>query len=210
MADTLTTFNPEAAGFRLAGPITRKPRTPSSKPQPKPQYADAVLYSYEHKHPLEAEVPVRSVEDTVRKLKAAARYLERHDTKGREFRVQVSVEPVLGEDKQPVKPARSTVKFLGHAPWVLGRRVAKVEAEAREAGAEAGEQAAEDAVAARQPKHRRTVAGHRPASHRRPKASLHGTLVGSVITATEPPLSHRQGRGGFGVFRAVRVIAMTP
>lgn len=184
MADTLAQFDPAAAGFRVAtAPITRKPRTPSAKQQPRPQYADAVLYSFEQSHPLEVEVPVRSVEDTVRKLKAAARYLERHDARKREFRVQVSVEPVLGGDGQPAKPARSVVKFLGHPPWVLGRRVAKVEAEAREAGA----QAAADVAAARPgPRHRRTVAGRRAPEHRA-RASLRGTLVGSVITAAKTP-----------------------
>lgn len=194
MADTLTKFDPEAAGFRIAAaPITRKPRTPSSKPAPKPQYADAVLYSYEHEHPLEVEVPVRSVEDTIRKLKAAARYLERHDAKHREFRVQVGVEPVLDDDGQPVKPARSTVKFLGHKPWVLGRRVAKVAAE--EAAAEPAPREAVPAPRAPAGQHRRTVAGRRQPAHRRVKASLQRALVGSVITATEPPQSPRRDVG---------------
>jgi len=182
MADTQT-FDPKAAGFRVATePIRRKARTPSSRQQPRPQYADAVWYSFSHGDPLEVEVPVRAVEDTIRKLKAAARYLER--TEGKEVRVQAAAEPLLDPaTNEPVRPAKSVVKFLGHEPWVLGRRVAKVENEARAAGA----QAAEDVIAARPPKHRRTVAGHRQPAHRR--ASLRGALVGSVITPLRSPSS---------------------
>lgn len=170
MANTQT-FNPEAAGFRVASePIKRKPRTPSSRKQPRPQYADAVWYSFQHGHPLEVTVPVRAVADTIRKLKAAARYLER--TEGKEVRVQAAAEPLLDEDGQPVKPAQSVVKFLGHEPWVLGRRVAKVAAEP------------EPPAPAVSGRHRRTVAGYREPAHR--KASLRGSLVGSVITTVEP------------------------
>lgn len=190
-----TTFNPEAAGFRVATtPIVRKPRTPSPRPQPKPQYTDSVWWSFEHGQPLEVEVSTRAVEDTVRKLKRAARYLDR--TRKPEVRVQISVEPVLDPvTKELVKPAKSVVKFLGHAPWALGRRVAKMEADARAAGQEAGEQAAEDAKApVPAPRHRRTTAGTRSTAAHRRKASLPGALVWAVISPQQPsfPVSTRE------------------
>lgn len=159
MADTLTEFDPAKAGFRMADtPITRKARTPSAKPGPKPKYADAVWFSYQRGHALEAVVSPRSVAETIRKLKAAARYLERtHDDV--EVRVQISVEPELadgpaGDDGKPVQvpTGKSVVKFLGHEPWALGRRVAKL----------AGENGhAEPDPEPERP--RRTVAAHRPA-----------------------------------------------
>jgi hypothetical protein len=200
MANTQT-FDPVASGFRLASaPITRKPRRPSTKPQPKPQYADAVWYSFQHDHPLEAEVPVRAVEDTIRKLKQAARYLERtHSTQAKkvEVRVQISVE------ESSVKPRHSVVKFLGHKPWMLGRRVSKAEADAREAGVEA----AQDVSAARQDpvvpaprqagQHRRTVAGTRP-SHRR-RSALSCALVWAVITWLQPRFPVCPGMRGCSV-----------
>jgi hypothetical protein len=203
MANTITEFNPAQAGFRVAeGPIKRKPRRASAKPQPKPQYADAVWYSFQHQHPLEVTVPVRAVEDTVRKLKRAARYLERtHSSKDKpvEVRVQIGVEPLLDDSEQPVKPAQSVVKFLGHEPWLLGRRIAKVEGEAREAGAEA----AQDIIAAR-PKHRRTTASQRGAHARR--ASLRRSLVRAVITPHDPSFPVPPGRWGRGVFPEFRDI----
>lgn len=197
MADTQT-YDPVAAGFRVAsGPIARKPRTPSSRPQPKPQYADSVWWSFSNDQPLEVSVPVRSVEDTVRKLKRAARYLERTKStasKKVEVRVQIGVEP------DPDKPKNSTVKFLGHGPWALGRRIAKIEADAREAGTEAGEQAAAhvlaDQVPSQAPRHRRTTAGTRavPAPGRRSRASLPDALVWAVISQQQPsfPVSTRE------------------
>jgi hypothetical protein len=188
MASTTEAFDPVKAGFRVAtGPIERKPRRPSNRPQPKPQYADSVWWSFNNDQPLEVSVPVRSVEDTVRKLKRAARYLERtKSTASRkiEVRVQIGVEP------DPDKAKNSVVKFLGHKPWALGRRIAKIEADAREAGAEAGEQAAADALArvpAQAPRHRRTTAATRaPGSGRHSRASLRDALVWSVITPQRP------------------------
>jgi hypothetical protein len=174
MAQTLEQqFDPAAAGFRVStGPIMRRKRRASAKPQPKPQYADAVWYSFENDHPLEVVVPVRSVEDTVRRLKRAARYLERtHSTQAKkvEVRVQIGIEPLLGEDGQPVKPAQSTVKFLGHEPWMLGRRIAKEAASPTDTPRPAG--------------HRRTTAATRSSQ---PKASLPDALVWAVITQQQP------------------------
>jgi hypothetical protein len=143
---------------------------------------------------------VRSVEDTVRNLKTAARYLERtHSSPGHkvEVRVQISVEPeleavvkvkngkpVLDADGNPememvpVKPAKSLVKFLGHEPWILGRRVSMVQAQA-------GEPA--EPVQLAEHKHRkRTVAGHR-------KTALRRAVVRPVITPHEPQFC-RYGR----------------
>jgi hypothetical protein len=187
MAQT-NTFDPVAAGFRVAsGPIERKPRRPSSKPQPKPQYADSVWWSFLNNKPLEVSVPLRSVEDTVRKLKRAARYLERTKStasKKVEVRVQIGVEP------DPDKPKNSVVKFLGHEPWALGRRIAKMESDAREAGQEAGEQAAAevlaDRVPAQGPRHRRTTAATRATAGRHSKASLRDALVWAVISPQRP------------------------
>lgn len=194
MAQTLEQFDPVAAGFRVStGPIQRKKRRASTRPQPKPKYADAVWYSFEHDHPLEVSVPVRSVEDTVRQLKRAARYLERTKStqaKPVEVRVQISVEP----DPDPTKKNHSLVKFLGHKPWLLGRRISKVEADAREAGV----QAAEDVIAARPaPRHRRTTAATRStAGHRATgtKASLRDALVWPVISPQQPsfPVTTRE------------------
>lgn len=195
---TVTGFNPAAAGFRVSeGPIRRKARTPSTKPQPKPRYADAVWYSFDQDHPLEAVVPTRSVEDTVRALKRAARYLER--TNGVEVRVQIGVEPVLdAETGEPAKPAKSTVKFLGHKPWLLGRRISKTVAEAREAGA----QAAEDIIAARAPgAHRRRTTASTRGQHAR--ASLPQPVVRAVITRPRPPYPPARGGAGVVVFHGV-------
>lgn len=191
---TLTDFNPAAHGLRVADtPITRKPRRPSSKRTPRPQYANAVWWSFQNGDPLEAVVPTRSVEDTVRKLKAAARYLERTESKpGKpaEVRVQISVEPAPDEDG---KPKRSVVKFLGHKPFLLGRRVAKVASDAF--APEAAPAAPEPAQPAKGA-HRRTTAGTRStASHRKPKASLPGAVARAVITQTRPPqlIPEREG-----------------
>lgn len=183
MADTQT-FDPVAAGFRVADePIKRRPRTPSSRAVPKPKYADAVWYSFQNSHPLEVTVPVKMAEDTVRQLKRAARYLERTHP-GNEVRVQISIEPMLGENNEPVKPPKSVVKFLGHAPWLLGRRIAK----------EAAEQAQEAAKpAAKGGQHRRrTVAATRATAR---KASLRGALVRAVITWPRPPCPEWQDVG---------------
>lgn len=180
---TATNYDPVKAGFRVADPIKRKPRSAPSKPQPKPRYADSVWWSFSEGQPLEVTVPTRSVDDTVRLLKRSARYLERH--RKVEVRVQISVEPVLDpETNEPVKPAKSVVKFLGHKPWLLGRRIAKEASEAPEvpqppapapvpAPREAGQ-------------HRRRVAGTRPGPAHA-KSALHRALVGSVITPTRPP-----------------------
>jgi hypothetical protein len=136
-----------------------------------------VWFSFKNGHPLEVTVPVRAVADTIRKLKTAARFLER--TEQAEVRVQISVEEVADE---PGKARHSVVKFLGHEPWLLGRRVSKVEADAREAGREA----AEDVIAARadQPRHRRTTAGTR-GSHAR-RSALRDPVVRAVITRSQP------------------------
>lgn len=174
MADTKT-FDPAAAGFRVATPITRKPRRPSTRKVPRPQYADAVWYSFQHNHPLEVTVPVRAAEDTIRKLKAAARFLER--TENAEVRVQISVEPALDESGEPVKPPKSVVKFLGHEPWLLGRRVAK---EAAEAADTPGVPAPRPAA-----RHRRTTAATRSGTTAR-RASLRDPLVRAVITRLQP------------------------
>jgi hypothetical protein len=167
MADTLTTFDPQAAGLRVAAtPITRKPRTPSAKPGPKPKYADAVWFSFTKGHALEAVVAPRSVQETIRKLKAAARYLERtHSTDDSkvEVRVQISVEPELGGEDGRTPTGKSVVKFLGHEPWALGRRVAKLATE----NGHAAEPAAEPGPAPERP--RRTVAARRPVRTRRRK-----------------------------------------
>lgn len=207
MASMTEAFDPVKAGFRVAtGPIERKPRTPSTKPQPKPQYADSVWWSFSNDQPLEVSVPVRSVEDTVRKLKRAARYLERTRStasKKVEVRVQIGVEP------DPDKPKNSMVKFLGHEPWPLGRRIAKMESDAREAGQEAGEQAAADALA-RVPeqgaRHRRTTAGTRATtgSGRRSRASLRDALVWPVISPQRPQFPVRPRELGSLCFSCVR------
>lgn len=169
MADTQT-FDPAAAGFRVAdGPIKRRARRPSAKRVVRPQYADAVWYSFENSHPLEATVPVRAVEDTIRKLKAAARFLER--TEGAEVRVQIGVE-ASSED-----PKQSVVKFLGHEPWLLGRRVAKAAADSDVAQVPPPRQG--DA-----PRHRRSTAATR-GQHTR-LASLPAPVVRAVITRLRP------------------------
>lgn len=186
---TLTGFDPEAAGFRVATPIRRRKRRASTKPAPKPQYADAVLYSFQNGTPLEVSVRTSAVEDTVRRLKRAARYQER--TTGFEVRVQISVEAYTDEDiaaDQKLKN-KSRVKFLGHEPWLLGRRISKARAE--ELGATEPE-----APAPAPARHRRTVAGTRA---RHAKTALQHAMVWPVITAGEPP--YRQG-GGFVVFPA--------
>jgi hypothetical protein len=195
---TLTGFDPVSAGFRVATPIRRRKRRPSSRATPKPQYADAVLYSFQQGTPLEVSVRTSAVEDTVRKLKRAARYQER--TTGREVRVQISVEPVMvqatGANGQPevdgkgdpvmvlAKPAKSTVKFLGHEPWMLGRRISKARAE--ELGAAEPDAPAPAAVPGQ---HRRTVAETRP---RHARTALHHAMVRAVIT-TDRPLAEMAG-----------------
>ena len=196
---TLKEFNPAAHGLRVAGtPITRKPRTPSSKSAPKPKYADAVWFSFQQAEPLELEVRLASVEDTIRKLKQAARYLDRTHGPKTEVRVQISVEPVLepllkdgeivyGDDGKivmvPVKPAKSVVKFLGHAPYLLGRRVSMAAATGGPAPDEDGRPDLRHVAKQEYPElapgqHRkRTVAG--PA-HR--KSALRRAVVRAVIT----------------------------
>lgn len=152
-----------------AEPIRRRARRPSSKAAPKPQYADAVWFSFTNGHPLEITVPTRSVEETIRKLKAAARYLERirsADEPKVEVRVQIGVEPELETKevdgkKVQVPTKRSVVKFLGHEPWVLGRRVAKL---AAENGHDQPEPEPVRELATTRP--RRTVAATRPARRR--------------------------------------------
>lgn len=192
MSQTLEQFDPVSAGFRVSeGPIQRKARRASTRAVPKPQYADAVWYSFEHEHPLEVSVPVRAVEDTVRKLKRAARYLERtQSTKGSkvEVRVQIGVEP------DPANPKHSLVKFLGHEPWLLGRRIAK----------EAATPAEPTDIPAQPARHRRTTASTRSASGaHRAKASLPDALVWPVITGQQPlyPVSTREQ----GLLCSVRV-----
>ena len=102
---TLKEFNPEAHGLRVAGtPITRKPRTPSAKSAPKPKYADAVWFSFTEGKPLEVSVPVARVEDTIRQLKQAARYLDRTHGPKTEVRVQISVEPSWTLTASPSSP----------------------------------------------------------------------------------------------------------
>jgi hypothetical protein len=145
-----------------------------------------VWYSFNQGQPLEVSVPVRAAEDTVRQLKRAARYLER--THGKEVRVQIAVEP----DTSPEKKNHSLVKFLGHEPWLLGRRIAKEAAQAPEG-------ATESAPAAKGAHRRRTVAGTRSTSHRA-KASLRGALVWTVITATATPISRQGGMWGSWCF----------
>lgn len=171
MATALETFDPATEGLRVSkDPIRRKQRRPSSKPAPRPNYANAVWYSFQHDHPLEAIVPVRAVEDTVRALKRAARYLERTESKPGskvEVRVQISVEPL---DDEPGKPRRSVVKFLGHKPWMLGRRVSKEDLSAEpEAPARA--------------RHRRTTAGTREGYR---QTALCRPVVRAVITPLRP------------------------
>lgn len=166
----IQTFDPAAAGLRVAdGPIKRRARRPSSKKVPRPQYADAVWYSFSNGSPLEAVVPVRAVEDTIRKLKAAARFLER--TEGAEVRVQIGVEASKEDPKQ------SVVKFLGHEPWLLGRRVAKAAADSDVAQIPPPRQG--DA-----PRPRRSTAATR-GQHTR-QASLRASLVRAVITSLRP------------------------
>ena len=201
MSQTLEAFEVFKDGIRRSeGPITRKQRSAPSKPQPRPQYANAVEFSFREGSPLEVTVPTRSVADTVRALKRAARHLDRNRGTGPEVRVQISVEPVMVQQKsdgvpvvdangEPVmveaRPRRSVVKFLGHQPYMLGRRISKAQAEARSAGAEA----AADVLAARRPgtgQHRRRAA----VTHA--KASLRAALVRAVITRLRPwfPVSY--------------------
>jgi hypothetical protein len=171
---TLTAFDPQSAGFRVATPIHRKPRRASARATPKPQYADAVWYSFQNGIPLEVSVRTTSVEDTVRRLKRAARYLER--THGDEVRVQISVEAysdeeVAADDKLAKK---SRVKFLGHRPFMLGRRISKARAE---------ELGAEPEAPAAPARHRRTVAGTRS---KHAATALRPAVVRAVITAGKP------------------------
>src|SRR5690242_11620206 len=96
MSHTLETFDPAKAGFRVSDePIGRKPRRATNTAQPRPQYADAVEFSFLQGRPLEVTVPLRSVADTMRALKRAARYLDRNRGTGPEVRVQISVEPLM-------------------------------------------------------------------------------------------------------------------
>ena len=176
---TLKEFIPEAHGLRVTTPLTRKPRSPSAKQAPKPKYADAVWFSFTEGKPLEVSVPVARVEDTIRQLKQASRYLDRTHKPKTEVRVQISVEPELDTDGQPVKPAKSLVKFLGHEPFLLGRRIAK---ERLDSGPDAV------AVPSGGSHRRRTVAGARHA-----KTALRCAVVRAVITPEAPsfPLMRR-------------------
>lgn len=164
------------SGIRVAAtPIRRKKRRSSSRATPKPQYADAVWYSFQNGAPLEVPVRPTAVADTVRKLKRAARYLER--THGDEVRVQISVEEFTPEELaiDPKLANKSKVKFLGHAPFMLGRRISQ--ARAADLGAEP------EAPVPAAPRHRRTVAATR-GSHA--KTALQHAVVRAVITADNP------------------------
>ena len=216
---TLKEFNPAAHGLRVAStPITRKPRTPSSKSAPKPKYADAVWFSFQQAEPLELEVRLASVEDTIRKLKQAARYLDRTHGPKTEVRVQISVEPVLepllkdgeivyGDDGKivmvPVKPAKSVVKFLGHAPYLLGRRVSMAAATGGPAPDEDGRPDLRHVAKQEYPElapgqHRkRTVAGT-SGGHR--KSALRRAVVRAVITAEAPSFPLMWRARGLRVF----------
>ena len=189
---TLKEFNPEAHGLRVAGtPITRKPRTPSAKSAPKPKYADAVWFSFTEGKPLEVSVPVARVEDTIRQLKQAARYLDRTHKPKTEVRVQISVEPELDTDGQPVKPAKSLVKFLGHEPFLLGRRVSKERLSP-----------APEPVQPNTPAHgrrKRTVAATTVGRH--VKTALRCAVVRAVITPEAP---------GFPQLRRIRGLCVFP
>ncbi len=179
---TLTEAN-LGSGIRVAAtPIRRRKRRPSSRATPKPQYADAVLYSFQHQTFLEVSVRTTAVEDTVRRLKRAARYQERQT--GNEVRVQISVEAYTPEqiEADPKLKNKSLVKFLGHAPWELGRRVAKARAEAEP-------EPATEVKPAEPGRHRRTVAKRR-GQH----AALCNAMVRAVITRAAT-LVHPPGEG---------------
>jgi hypothetical protein len=189
---TLTDFDPSAQGFRVATPITRKARRQSTRSSAAPKYSSAVWWSFQNSKPLEITVKVGSVEDTVRALKRAARYLERtHSKPGSkvEVRVQIAVEQAM-EDVDGVLVPRtgySVAKFLGHKPFLLGRRVSKDRAGIGPATPAATEPAS----------HRRTVAATRAtASHR--KTALRDPVVRAVITSCSPRCLV-SGHGGCGV-----------
>lgn len=176
---TLTEFNPEAHGMRVTTPIERKQRTPSSRTAPKPKYANAVWWSFQNGKPLEVEVRVAVVADTVRALKQAARYLERTH-KDDEVRVQISVEPAMEADGDKLVPKKgySLVKFLGHEPFLLGRRIAKVALDTA---------AAEPEAPAKPASHRRRTPSATRASHRR--TALRRALARPVITPRSPRIA---------------------
>ena len=200
MPNTLEKFDPTAHGMRVATPIERKQRTPSSRTAPKPKYANAVWWSFQNGKPLEVEVRVAVAADTVRALKQAARYLERTH-KDDEVRVQISVEPAMEVDpsgatevvngavvpKMVPKKGYSLVKFLGHEPFLLGRRIAKV----------ALDTAAADEAPAKPATHRRRTPAATRASHR--KTALRRALARPVITPRSPRLARVSGDGGCGV-----------
>lgn len=176
MPKTLEDYVPTAHGVRVAEtPITRKQRTPSSRQVPRPKYANAVWWSFQAGKPLEVEVRVKDAADTVRALKTAARYLERNHP-GNEVRVQISVEPAMEAEGDTLVPKKgySLVKFLGHEPFLLGRRIAKV----------ALDTAAADEVPAVPASHRRRTPSATRASHRR--TALRRALARPVITPRSP------------------------
>lgn len=119
-----TTFQPEIRP--AARPIERKRRV-QTRPAPKPQFADAVWKSFETGTEQDMlHVPADKYDDIVRSLKRAARYLDR--TRDVEVRVQVGKpEPETNHPDYPEldHPGHVVVKFLGHRPRLLGRRIAK-------------------------------------------------------------------------------------
>lgn len=195
-----TEFNPAAHGLRVADePIRRKPRSPNSRATPKPQYADAVWYSFQHGTPLEISVRVPAAADTVRKLKRAARYLERvHSAQGKkvEVRVQISVEA----DPDPGKPNHSLVKFLGHEPWLLGRRISM---EKGHLGATEAYKLADLPPEGGQHR-KRSVSGVRGTHRKTALRPVRRPVVRAVITPHTPQFARSftdpGERGGCGVF----------
>ena len=198
MPKTLEDYVPTAHGVRVAGtPITRKQRSPSSRQVPRPKYANAVWWSFQNDKPLEVEVRVKDAADTVRALKTAARYLERNHP-GNEVRVQISVESATEVDpsgatevvngavvpKMVPKKGYSLVKFLGHEPFLLGRRIAKVALDNGDAG--------ESKPAAPASHRRRTPVATR-ASHRR--TALRRGVARPVITPHSPRMLSFRQRG---------------
>ena len=182
----LTEFNPEAHGMRVAGEIRRKPRSPSARKAPKPPFADAVWWSFEQGKPLEVTVKTSGAADTVRALKRAARYDER-EHKGTEVRVQISVDAALDNDGQPRK-GWSVVKFLGHEPFILGRRVTMERLKADQP---------EPAPPAPAGHRRRTVARTRG---QHAKTALPHPVDGPVITPGDPSFLLTRGKLGSSRF----------
>ena len=185
MQNTLEEFVPTAHGVRVADtPITRKQRTPSSRKTPRPKYANAVWWSFQAGKPLEVEVRVKDAADTVRALKQAARYLDR-TRKDDEVRVQISVEPAMEAEGDTLVPKKgySLVKFLGHEPFLLGRRIAK----------EALDKADAEPESAAPASHRRRTPAATRASHR--KTALRRGVARPVITPHSPRMLSFRQRG---------------